>query len=295
MGEEPVELVTDRLRLRALRADDATTLHEAMADPDNLTWWHERPCGSPDEARAALAAAVAHGHRWAVCLRGTDAAIGHLGFVDRPSPGGRAGFGYFLDRAHWGRGYATEAARAVLDHAFDEIGIAAAELWIYEGNEPSVRVAEKLGGRLVGLPHFVNVVRGFAPRGRVYVVDRGGPAHAAPAVVRVTPRLAVPDVRAAIDWYVRTLGWRQDFVVGDPPVTGQVASPGFLPSVALLRFVEGSPRPAEMNLLVPEDIELLAARAGAAVTEPLEAKPWGLREFAVADPWGHVLRFEGPS
>ncbi len=53
--------------------------------------------------------------------------------------------GYILAREHWGKGYATEAASAVRDHAIRELGLRRLIALIAFGNEASVRVAEKLG------------------------------------------------------------------------------------------------------------------------------------------------------
>jgi len=55
--------------------------------------------------------------------------------------------GWRLARDGWGRGLATEAARAALDEAFGPLGLASVISIIAEGNERSVRVADKLGMR----------------------------------------------------------------------------------------------------------------------------------------------------
>jgi RimJ/RimL family protein N-acetyltransferase len=71
------------------------------------------------------------------------------------SPGSRARIGpraeteigWTLARAHWGNGYATEAAVAVRDWALGELALARLISLIQPGNERSIRVAEKLGER----------------------------------------------------------------------------------------------------------------------------------------------------
>ena len=52
---------------------------------------------------------------------------------------------YLLDRAYWGRGLATEAAREVLRHAREDLGRARLVAFIDPRNRASVRVAEKAG------------------------------------------------------------------------------------------------------------------------------------------------------
>ena len=54
-------------------------------------------------------------------------------------------FGYRLLPKFWGRGYATEAGRAVVNHAFDDLGLTALCAIIHPDNTASRAVAEKLG------------------------------------------------------------------------------------------------------------------------------------------------------
>ncbi|HEV2705439.1 MAG TPA: GNAT family N-acetyltransferase [Pyrinomonadaceae bacterium] len=54
---------------------------------------------------------------------------------------------YLLDRAHWGRGYATEIARRLIRYGFDELGLARVTATIDAANSPSIRIVEKLGMR----------------------------------------------------------------------------------------------------------------------------------------------------
>lgn len=53
--------------------------------------------------------------------------------------------GYLLGREYWGRGYATEAALAVRDHALGELGLERLIALIYPENTRSIAVAGKLG------------------------------------------------------------------------------------------------------------------------------------------------------
>jgi RimJ/RimL family protein N-acetyltransferase len=57
--------------------------------------------------------------------------------------------GYMLHRDHWGRGYATEAARAIVRFGFDEMGARQVSAWCFEANRASARVLEKAGLYLV--------------------------------------------------------------------------------------------------------------------------------------------------
>jgi len=75
--------------------------------------------------------------------------IGHAGiqrWPDLPDPE----LGYTLGRQWWGKGYATEAGRAWLDYAFEELDLGRVMLLVTRTNAASVRVAEKIGMHHVG-------------------------------------------------------------------------------------------------------------------------------------------------
>ena len=73
--------------------------------------------------------------------------IGYCGLTDFPNIDGRheVELGYRLIRRHWGRGIATEAARAVRDHAINVLGLTRLIALIDPDNTASIRVAEKIG------------------------------------------------------------------------------------------------------------------------------------------------------
>ena len=59
-------------------------------------------------------------------------------------------FGYWLGRAHWGKGYATEAGLAFLAHVFDAFAVDAIHSGVFIDNAASLRVQAKLGFEKVG-------------------------------------------------------------------------------------------------------------------------------------------------
>ena len=76
--------------------------------------------------------------------------------------------GWRFTRANWGRGFATEAARPVLDHAFTTVGLEAVVADIDPRNRASLRVAEKLGLLIMG----ERIVEGV--RAKHYRIEKGG-------------------------------------------------------------------------------------------------------------------------
>ena len=111
-------LETERLVIREFMDDDAPELARAFADPEVLWWLTER--FTVDAARAWVARARdGYGRSgmglYAVCLRDGERLIGDCGLVVQTVEShALVEIGWHLERDAWGRGYATEAARAVL-------------------------------------------------------------------------------------------------------------------------------------------------------------------------------------
>ncbi|MGE5229830.1 MAG: GNAT family N-acetyltransferase [Deltaproteobacteria bacterium] len=153
---------TDRLVVRAFADDDAAELARAFASPEVL-WWDPAPF-TLERAREWIAKARDGYARsgcglYAVELLDGGRLLGDCGLVARTVEGeDLVEIGWHLERSAWGRGYATEAARAVLAHA-EGLGVRRVCSLIVPTNEGSRRVAEKLGMTLdravvhAGLPH----------------------------------------------------------------------------------------------------------------------------------------------
>lgn len=187
-------LTTDRLTLRPWRddADDLDAYASLSADPEVMRHIGDGRPLTRDRAAARLAAYVEHWERhgyglYAVEARGEGAAapaagevLGFAGLARAGEPGVRPGdveIGWRLRRAHWGRGYATEAALAAREHAFETLRLARLVSLIRPANAASIGVARKLGLELetertcrLGLPL------------RIYALDH--PASRAPGTGR---------------------------------------------------------------------------------------------------------------
>jgi RimJ/RimL family protein N-acetyltransferase len=85
----------------------------------------------------------------AIVHREDDRVIGWIGIGDseRYAANGELGFGYMLNRAYWGQGYATEAARAIVSLGFTALGGRRISAWCYADNKASARVLEMVGLR----------------------------------------------------------------------------------------------------------------------------------------------------
>lgn len=87
----------------------------------------------------------------AITLAGEDRPVGGVSLHLDASPLRRAGLGYALDPACWGRGIATEAIGRVIALGFGVLGLNRIYAHVHEGNERSRRLVEKLGLSQEGL------------------------------------------------------------------------------------------------------------------------------------------------
>ena len=87
-------------------------------------------------------------------------------------------FGYWLGRAHWRRGFASEAGRAFLAFCFANHGIDTIRAGAYVDNPASLRVQEKLGFQRTGMSRRRSVARGHLVAHIDTVLTRAGFARA---------------------------------------------------------------------------------------------------------------------
>jgi RimJ/RimL family protein N-acetyltransferase len=151
-------LDTPRLVLREMAAEDRPFVAEMLADPD-VTRYYERQFDA-DDVRAWMNrqqrcyAEDGHG-LWLVVERDSGEPVGQVGLMMQEVEGvRRPEVGWLLHRPFWGRGYATEAGAATRDAAFTRWGYAQVISLIRPANEPSRRVAERIGMAPGSRVHF---------------------------------------------------------------------------------------------------------------------------------------------
>jgi [ribosomal protein S5]-alanine N-acetyltransferase len=143
-------LSTGRLLLRPVADSDAEALFALHQSARVLRYWDSPPWTDPARADAFVArsrtmAAEGTGVRL-VLERASDGAFLGWCSLSRWNPDHRtAALGYCLAEPAWGRGYATEAARAVLGWAFETLDLNRVQAETDTRNLASARVLEKLG------------------------------------------------------------------------------------------------------------------------------------------------------
>ena len=157
-------LLTKRLALEPLTDKDAPDLVRIYQSDGVLRYFPSRPAAPPDEqlARAERFIAGQQAHwakygygNWGISEARSDDArrkdgsrprclIGWVGLQYLPELG-QIEVGFLLERAAWGHGYATEAARAALADGFVRLGLAEIIALVHPENAASRRVIEKCG------------------------------------------------------------------------------------------------------------------------------------------------------
>jgi RimJ/RimL family protein N-acetyltransferase len=177
----PLPLTTDRLVLRLLTADDTDAMHSYRGLAEVNRYLYRLP--DSRQRCAELIASAAGGTTWqadgdalvlAVCRRGAPGLIGEVVLRLRDAAARQAEIGWTFDPAHHGRGYATEAARALLALAFGTLGVHRVYARVDVDNAASVRVAGKLGMRREAhlVENDVDPVRGWGSEFIYAILDR---------------------------------------------------------------------------------------------------------------------------
>lgn len=143
-------LNTERLTLRKWAVADAESLFEYAKDPDvgPIAGWP--PHKNIDESLNVIKKVFNGAECYAICEKCNNKAIGAVelklnGSTDMTNRDDECELGYWLGKPFWGKGYMPEAAREIIRHAFEELGMTTIWCGYYEGNYKSKRVQEKLG------------------------------------------------------------------------------------------------------------------------------------------------------
>jgi RimJ/RimL family protein N-acetyltransferase len=147
-------LETERLVLRMFRESDTDAYAEMVGDPEVMRFLGGGQPVPRAEAWRNMAMVLGHWHlrgygMWAVEEQASGELVGRVGCW-RPEGWPGLEVGWTLRRRFWGRGYATEAARASVAYAFETLDQTRVISLIAPENVNSIRVAERLGEKPEG-------------------------------------------------------------------------------------------------------------------------------------------------
>jgi len=158
----PLVLETPRLRLRPLAATDLADLVRLHLDPEVMRYVGS-PAGvkTPAETEARARTRIRESEEgtleplglWRIEARADSAFLG-IGALLRMPDGADVEVAYRLVRGAWGRGFATEAAGALIAHGLHTLGLPRLVAVTYPENHASQRVLDKLGFERRGLTEY---------------------------------------------------------------------------------------------------------------------------------------------
>jgi [ribosomal protein S5]-alanine N-acetyltransferase len=161
-----MQLVTSRLLLRELSESDLGAVHGYAGDPAVTRFMDWGP-NSPADTAAFLASvlraattAPRPAYTLAVVVRATGDLAGAVNLEVTSAEHRRGAMGYVLARSHWGNGYATEAAAAILRFGLGEAGLHKIVATCDPENEASAHVLTKIGMQREGYLREHLLIRG---------------------------------------------------------------------------------------------------------------------------------------
>jgi ribosomal-protein-alanine N-acetyltransferase len=137
-------LDTERLVLRPFTLDDAPVVQREVARIEMARMLLSIPHPYPADGALDWIASTQAGTNFALELRDRGDVVGAASLV-REEEHRRAEVGYWCALQHWGRGYTTEAVRALVDYGFRERALNRIFAQVFSDNAPSRRVLEKAG------------------------------------------------------------------------------------------------------------------------------------------------------
>ncbi len=158
-------LRTERLTLRKMSVYDSKDMYDYARRPEVTKYllWHEHESEQQSyEHLCYIADAYKRGdyYDWGVTLTDSGKMIGTCGYTSFDFEHGRVEIGYVLNPDFWGQGIATEAVSALTEFAFKELNANRVEIHFIEGNNASLKVAEKCGMTLEGYLKQYMLIKG---------------------------------------------------------------------------------------------------------------------------------------
>ena len=168
-------LETERLVLRRMMLDDLDDVFEYASQPEvpkYLLWYpHEDKSFTAQYLRIVDKKYKKNEfYDWAVTFNGKM--IGTAGFTSFDVLNNSAQIGYVLNKNYWGKGIASEAARAVITFGFEALGLNRIEAKFIPENNSSRRVLEKCGMKFEGSHHEAIRAKGRYLDIEIYAITR---------------------------------------------------------------------------------------------------------------------------
>ncbi|USL40579.1 GNAT family N-acetyltransferase [Priestia megaterium] len=149
-------LLTPRTTLREITEADADDIFDCFSQEEVIKYYGQEKFKTIQEALVLIDIFAENyrnqkGMRWGIERLDTGELIGTVGFNQWNQKHKRAEIGYELHPQHWGHGYASEAASAVMTYGFDTLQLVRIGAVVFLENKASQHVLEKLGFQKEGV------------------------------------------------------------------------------------------------------------------------------------------------
>ncbi|WP_404454887.1 GNAT family N-acetyltransferase [Oceanobacillus kapialis] len=144
------DLTTERLTLKKMHDSDTDGLFALWSDPAVTEFMNIPAFKDVAQAREMIRlltslAEEMKAQRYTIHLKGSGKIIGSCGYNVLDFTNQKTELGYELAKEHWGKGYATEAIRTLVNYAFTELDMHRIEAKVEPQNRNSIRLLQKLG------------------------------------------------------------------------------------------------------------------------------------------------------
>ncbi|WP_018754950.1 GNAT family N-acetyltransferase [Paenibacillus terrigena] len=143
------ELHTERLHLRKMKVSDSSSLFKIWSDPDVTKFMNVSRFTDENQAKEMInllddLSRDSKAIRFSIIKKESNEIIGSCGYNSFDFENEKAEIGYDIAKSFWGRGYASEAICALLDHAFSSLKLNRIEAKVDPENVNSIKLLQKL-------------------------------------------------------------------------------------------------------------------------------------------------------
>ncbi|KWX87885.1 GNAT family acetyltransferase [Paenibacillus riograndensis] len=143
------DLYTERLHLRKMKVSDSSSLYKIWSDPAVTKFMNVSCFTNENQAidMINLLENLYHENkaiRFSIILMESNEIIGSCGYNSLDFENAKAEIGYDIAKAFWGKGYASEASRSLLDYAFSSLNLNRIEAKVAPQNVNSIKLLQKL-------------------------------------------------------------------------------------------------------------------------------------------------------
>ncbi|QTD40607.1 GNAT family N-acetyltransferase [Sporosarcina sp. Te-1] len=143
------EIQTERLVLRKMKVSDSACLFDIWSDPDVTKFMNINSFTDENQAIEMIEildklSLENKAIRYSIIELESNSIIGSCGYNSLDFSNAKAEIGYDISKNYWGKGYATEAVRSLVDYAFNTLKFNRIEAKVQPENKNSIKVLQKL-------------------------------------------------------------------------------------------------------------------------------------------------------